>query len=74
MIFTKSQGYNRLNFAIMCPQGWKAQLNMELSKSDLDTLPYIICLLSVLRDLALVQNGNILIEPDGKETGLTDPL
>lgn len=51
----------------------KAQMNMEFSKTELCTLLYIIYLTPVFPDLAYVQADNILIEPDGRETKLTDP-
>lgn len=69
---SESQEHNRLSFIHMYPQCWEGTMNMEFSKTDLCTLPYIICLTSVLPDLAWVQADNILIEPDGRETRLTD--
>lgn len=48
-------------------------MNMEFSKTELCTLLYIIYLTPVFPDLAYVQADNILIEPDGRETKLTDP-
>lgn len=47
-------------------------MNVEFLMTDLGTYPHRMCLIFVLPDLALVQTDNTLIEPDGKETGLTD--
>ena len=61
---TKSQEHNRFYFIHMYPQCWEAQMNREFSC----TLPYIMCLASVLPNLAQVQADSILTEPDGRES------
>lgn len=55
----------------MYPQCWEGI--SEHGLTDLGTSPYIICLISLLPHLALVQVDTILIESDGKETGRTEP-
>lgn len=57
----------------MYPQSWEGTHEYGVLEDWCCTSSYIIGLTPALPDLALVQDDNILIEADGKETGQTDP-
>lgn len=69
----ESQGHNRLASTHTCPQSWEGTNKYGILEDWFFTSTYMIGLTPALPDLALVQEDNIIIEADSKETGQTGP-